>query len=118
LCGTPGQQCFHVHLDFDGTNALRFKVLNFLFPCHERLFIRGVKGGFVFRNFPQTLSLFGTVLTDPHDQRLPISMLLDGLPHFPLLQAFEHDPSPEVMSWAMMPTTMVRLSAPCPSAWL
>jgi hypothetical protein len=48
LRGTPRQQCFHVHLDFDGTYPLRLKVLNLLFPFHERLFVRGVKRRFVF----------------------------------------------------------------------
>src|SRR5215472_16745138 len=36
-------------------------------------------------------------------------MLLDGLPHLPLLKAFEHEPSPNVISRALMPTTIVSL---------
>ena len=48
LHGTPGQQRFHVHLDFDGTNPLRFKVLNFLFPFHKQGFVRDGKRFCVF----------------------------------------------------------------------
>jgi hypothetical protein len=40
------------------------------------------------------MPLLCTVPTHPHDQRLVIPVLLDGPPHFPLLQAFEHRPSP------------------------